>query len=165
MCSRILILGSSKSFQCQSICIYLHIFWKLILCGTSIWYHLSQSISTLYFVTLGCFATYIAYHRSMVIIAGDLNIHMDEKTDTKSSQLPSLIDSFGLVQHVSGSTYTKGHTLDLVISRAEDDIIQGCTVGSFISDHIPHNAIQKFSEINKLCYSGLVGKICRRNSH
>ena len=52
-----------------------------------------------------------------------------------SSQLSSPIHSFGLVQHMSGSTHIKGHRLDLVISMAEDDIIQGCTVGSFISDH------------------------------
>ena len=70
-----------------------------------------------------------------LVIANDFNIHMDKKTDTECSQLSSLIESFGLVQHVSGLTYIKGHMRDLVISRAEDDIVQGCTVGSFISDH------------------------------
>ena len=57
------------------------------------------------------------------------------KRHTECSQLSSLIESFGLVQHVSGSTHIKEHTLDLVISRAEDNIIQERTVGSFISDH------------------------------
>ena len=69
-----------------------------------------------------------------LIIAGDFNIHMDKLTDTECSQLSSLIDFFGLVQHVSGSTHIKGHTLDLVISMNKD-IIQGCTLGSFISGH------------------------------
>ena len=87
-----------------------------------------------------------------LIIAGDFNIHMDKKTDTESSQLSSLIDSFGLVQHVSGSTHIKGHNLNLVIARAEDDIIQGCMVGSFISDH---NAIHFGVKSGKehLCFS------------
>ena len=70
-----------------------------------------------------------------LVIAGDLRIHMDKKTDTECSQLSPLIESFGLVQHVSGSTHIKGHTLDLVISKDEDDIVQGCTVGSFIAGH------------------------------
>ena len=81
-----------------------------------------------------------------LVIAGDFNIHTDE-----CSQLPSLIDSFGLVQHVSGSTHLKGHTLDLVISRAEDDIIQGCTVGSFISDHnAVHFSVKAGKELGRL---------------
>ena len=75
-----------------------------------------------------------------LVIAGDFNIHMDKKTDNECSQLSSLIESFLLVQHVSVLTHIKGHTLDLVISRAEDgivqgSIVQGCTVGSFIADH------------------------------
>ena len=45
---------------------------------------------------------------------------MDKKIDTESSELSSLTDSFGLVQHVPGSTHIKGHNLDL---------------GSFIYDH------------------------------
>ena len=48
-----------------------------------------------------------------LVIAGDFNIHMDKKTDTECSQLSSLIDYFGLVQHVSRSTHMTGHTLGL----------------------------------------------------
>ena len=70
-----------------------------------------------------------------LVIAGDFNIHMDKKTDTECSQLSSLIESFGLVQHVSGLIHIKGYTLDPVIFRADDDIVQGCMVGSFTDDH------------------------------
>ena len=36
---------------------------------------------------------------------------------------------------MSGPTHVRGHTLDLVISRDSDNIVQNCEVGSFASDH------------------------------
>ena len=51
-----------------------------------------------------------------LVILGDFNIHMELSDDGECRQLSALLDSFGLVQHVSGSTYVHGHTLDLVIS-------------------------------------------------
>ena len=47
----------------------------------------------------------------------------------------SLLDSFGMEQHADGPTHIRGHTLDLVISRATDNLVQSCEVGSFVSDH------------------------------
>ena len=55
--------------------------------------------------------------------------------DAEGGQFSDLLDAFGLKQHVSGSTHVRGHTLDLVISREGDDIIQSCEVGTFASDH------------------------------
>ena len=47
-----------------------------------------------------------------------------------------LIDSLGLVQHVHFETHVLGHTLDLVITRKMDSIIQDTPIsGSFLSDH------------------------------
>ena len=36
---------------------------------------------------------------------------------------------------MKGATHIRGHTLDLVVSRETDDIVQSCEVGSFVSDH------------------------------
>jgi hypothetical protein len=60
---------------------------------------------------------------------------MDISDDVECRQLSVLLDSFGLVQHVSGSTHIHGHTLDLLISREVDGLIQDCKVGEFASDH------------------------------
>lgn len=47
-----------------------------------------------------------------------------------------LIDSFGLAQHEHFVTHVQGHTLDLVITRKIDSIIQDALIsGSFLSDH------------------------------
>ena len=70
-----------------------------------------------------------------LIILGDFNIHVDSCDDAEGGQFSDLLDAFGLKQHVSGSTHVRGHTLDLVISREADDIIQSCEVGTFASDH------------------------------
>ncbi|KAM4539925.1 uncharacterized protein PAE49_020669 [Odontesthes bonariensis] len=50
----------------------------------------------------------------------DFNIHMDNNMDTNAKELCSLLDTFGLLQHVNGPTHTRGHTLDLVISKGVD---------------------------------------------
>ena len=57
-----------------------------------------------------------------LIIVGDFNIHIDAKV-TESSHLLSLLDSFGLTQHVSGSTHIKGHTLDVSIQFNSNSFI------------------------------------------
>ncbi len=70
-----------------------------------------------------------------LLLLGDFNAHMDSSGDHEGSQLSALFESFDLAQHVTGPTHIDGHTLDLVISRATDDIVKSCEVGCFISDH------------------------------
>lgn len=40
--------------------------------------------------------------------------------DNNAKDLSALLDTFGLLQHVKGPTHTRGHTLDLVISKGVD---------------------------------------------
>jgi len=68
------------------------------------------------------------------IISGDLNIHVDDANDAHATRLVDLLRTFDCVQHVSEPTHLAGHTLDVVISRADTDIRQ-LSVGSFVSDH------------------------------
>lgn len=51
------------------------------------------------------------------IITGHFNIYNDSAIDSMSKQSTALCDIFNLVQHVTGSTLVRGHTLDLVISK------------------------------------------------
>ena len=39
------------------------------------------------------------------------------------------------IQHVKGGTHTRGHTLDLVISRLSDKLISEDFISDLISDH------------------------------
>ena len=70
-----------------------------------------------------------------LVIVGDFNVHMDSVDDREQIQLTSLLNSFGMEQHVSGATHSEGHTLDLVITRQSDNIVNRCEVGGFVSDH------------------------------
>ena len=50
-----------------------------------------------------------------------MHVGIPEKTD--SNHLLTSISSAGLLQHVTEPTHRKGHTLDLEMSRVDDDII------------------------------------------
>ena len=52
-----------------------------------------------------------------IAIAGDFNIHVDNPNDNFAKDLINLLDTFDLLQIVSGPTHCRGHTLDLVITR------------------------------------------------
>lgn len=69
-----------------------------------------------------------------VIINGDLNIHFNKKTDSKTLELINLLDSFGLTQHITDSTHQRGNTLDLVIT-AGVNINNVSITESPLSDH------------------------------
>ena len=69
-----------------------------------------------------------------LVILGDFNVYMDSSRDSESAQLSTLFESFGLVQHVHGCMHISGYTLDLIVARTIDDLIDECEVGDFISD-------------------------------
>nr|XP_055034614.1 uncharacterized protein LOC129422607 [Misgurnus anguillicaudatus] len=49
------------------------------------------------------------------VIAGDLNI--DNAENNTAIELLNVLNNFDLTQHVQGPTHTRGHTLDLLISK------------------------------------------------
>ncbi|XP_068728057.1 uncharacterized protein [Montipora capricornis] len=50
---------------------------------------------------------------------------MDVPSDADTIRLKDLLNSMGLVQHVKRPTHIHGHTLDLIITRQADDIVDG----------------------------------------
>ena len=77
----------------------------------------------------------VATSSGKLVVLGDFNIHWDIQSDKETSDFASLLDSFGLEQHVHTSTHIAGHTLDFILSREADDLIQDCYASDFISDH------------------------------
>lgn len=69
-----------------------------------------------------------------IIISGDFDIHVDNKTDPDAQNFICLLEAFDFTQHVSGPTHNKGHTLDLVISKGLN-ITVPCVMDVAISDH------------------------------
>ena len=71
-----------------------------------------------------------------LLITGDFNIHVDKPEDPTTAKFLSLLQSFGLVQHVTVPTHVAGHTLDLVITREDCDLLTSAPVAHYmISTH------------------------------
>ena len=71
-----------------------------------------------------------------LLIGGDFNIQMDVGDSPDTKKFNDLLDCFNLKNHVSKSTHENGHTLDLIITRENDNIIvKQPDIMSFISDH------------------------------
>ena len=70
------------------------------------------------------------------LIVGDFNFHYDVPTNTYTSRLIDLHDSFNLRQSVTTPTHRSGHILDWVIHRKDDDTLLSATTGPTLqSDH------------------------------
>ncbi|KAJ0002712.1 hypothetical protein NQD34_007861 [Periophthalmus magnuspinnatus] len=52
-----------------------------------------------------------------LVITGDFNVHVDNVFDRNAKELSSVLETFGLTQHVSEPTHNRGHTLDLLITK------------------------------------------------
>jgi hypothetical protein len=61
-----------------------------------------------------------AIRHGSLIIAGDFNIHVNDKSDSTARDFISLIESFNLQQRVQQATHSAGLALDLVISRCDE---------------------------------------------
>ena len=70
------------------------------------------------------------------IIAGDVNIHLDDVNDTYSKQFNEIMEMFSLSQHVTFPTHKLGHTLDAVITQVDSPIIENVEPKNVdLSDH------------------------------
>ena len=74
---------------------------------------------------------------SELLINGDFNIHVDNSLCSSASNFLTLLDTFGLTQHVSFPTHTAGHTLDHLITRSSSPILSNIKSNDpILSDHL-----------------------------
>ena len=70
------------------------------------------------------------------VICGDFNLHVDISMNTDTKTFNDILLSSGLNQLISQPTHSKGHTLDLVIVREDDKLVEDVKViQSMPSDH------------------------------
>lgn len=94
-------------------------------------------------------SSYLDQHAALpqeLVLTGDLNFHLDDDKDPNALRFSSILESFGLVQHVTGATHIRGHTLDVVIAKDDSSIIGSPpsiidpqlfnTHGIFSADHL-----------------------------
>ena len=74
----------------------------------------------------------------MLLIVCDFNYHVEDTSDSEACSFNTLIDSFGLIQHVADITYRSGHTLDLTLSRSHDSLVLPTrSIDYGFPDHFP----------------------------
>ncbi|XP_072016875.1 uncharacterized protein [Amphiura filiformis] len=70
-----------------------------------------------------------------LVVVGDFNLHLDILDDPDTRKFNRLIESLGLIQSVVGPTHRCGHTLDVIVSREMDSLVESTRVLDLISDH------------------------------
>ena len=70
-----------------------------------------------------------------LVILGDLNFHVDNAADSNAKKFLDLLNLLNFSQHVTSITHKAGHTLDLVITRDSEAVIDNVTISDFLSDH------------------------------
>jgi len=87
------------------------------------------------------FTVYLDQHATStgnLLIVGDFNIHLNNKSDNKAITFSTLLNTMNLTQHVSAPTHDKGHTLDLIISRTVESTVERVDHHpATFSDHTP----------------------------
>ena len=82
-----------------------------------------------------------------LLFVGDFNFNFDDSNNTDATKLHNLLESFNLKQHVATPTHSRGHTLDLIITRSEDDLVDGIVVRDPpLSDHFAVHCTLKLSK-------------------
>ena len=82
-----------------------------------------------------------------LLIVGYFNFHLDDSNNTDATKLHNQLESFNLMQHVATPTDSRGHTLDLLITRSEDDLVDGIVVRDpTLSDHFAVHCTMKLSK-------------------
>ena len=69
------------------------------------------------------------------ILTGGSNIHTEDALDNDTQTLNDMIDSLGMINHITFPTHKQGHTLDLFIEEEDSLLIVKFTRGHLISDH------------------------------
>jgi hypothetical protein len=58
------------------------------------------------------------------VILGDFNIHVDSpNTNAEAKAFCNILDSFTIIQHVTGPTHSAGHTLDIILTASTDHLV------------------------------------------
>ena len=89
-------------------------------------YRLPPMPNSVFFAELSELLTFLSSTCPAMVVLGDLNIHVDRPECSSSTSLASLLENFGLKQHIDFATHNKGHTLDLICTAGvEPSSIEG----------------------------------------
>ena len=102
-------------------------------------YSVNHPVSTaVFFTEFSSFIESAVLCTDRLLISDDFNIYANIYDDADAAKLQDLLESVGLVQHVRCPTHIGGHTLDLIITRQSDKLIETTPIADHLfSDHSP----------------------------
>ena len=93
------------------------------------------AISTLFFSELSNLLEHFSTYACPLILAGDLNFHVERSDDPHTRTLLDMLDSHSLVCRVHSPTHDLGGTLDVVFTRSDLPPISVVVSDPGLSDH------------------------------
>jgi hypothetical protein len=94
----------------------------------------SAPLSSTFFEEFTTILEQFALYNTQMVVLGDLNLHLEATSSSSATTFRSILEQFGLTQHVSSPTHQAGGWLDVVITR--DDCIPTVEVWPpALSDH------------------------------
>ena len=90
---------------------------------------------------------FLSFHvakKSQFVIVGDLNLHLDEIDNNNTTKFNNILTELDLCQHIDQPTHIHGHTLDVLITQTECDLVSNIRVydpcfvndsGQSVQDH------------------------------
>ena len=63
-----------------------------------------------------------------LMITGDLNLHVENSNNAHTRQFFEILETFDLKQNVSSATHASDHTLDLLITRLNEEIVRNVKI-------------------------------------
>ena len=72
--------------------------------------------ATMFFNEFPILLERLAVASGHLLLTGNFNFHVDDRTDSLDSRFLDLLDSHNLIQHISGPSHQGNYTLDLMIT-------------------------------------------------
>jgi hypothetical protein len=91
--------------------------------------------STAFFSELASLLEQFALYNTQLVIAGDLNLHLEDPRLPEVSDFRAILDQFGLAQHVAEPTHQGGGWLDVILTRDDCALVDLSVHPPTISDH------------------------------
>ena len=76
-----------------------------------------------------------------LILTGDFNFHVDDPSDSAALKFLDLLDLFNLRQHIDVPTHKDGHTLDLIITRSNEEHTFDPVISDYFAVHCKLNIV------------------------
>ena len=95
----------------------------------------SSPPSQTFFDEFATFLEQFVLYNTQIVIAGDLNLHLEDLTSPAANDFRAIAEQFGLTQHVAEPTHRSGGWLDVVITRDDCALTDLQISPPTISDH------------------------------